>query len=289
MLAEPPAPDRSEAIEAVVARAAAGDRSALETVMARVSRDVHRLARRFVWHPQDAEDASQEVLIRVMTGLGGFRGESSFATWVYRVACNTLIGMGRKRMEQASISFEDFAADLAHGLAPDIPTEAADAEHRMLLEEVKIGCTQAMLLCLDRDHRMAYILGEIIGLDHREAAAVLDISAAAYRKRLSRANADITNFMSRHCGLVESANACRCRRRVATAVRLGRVDAGKLRFATSLAHAQRFPQVLAHIRTLESAQRAAALYKSHPDPAPSGEFFAWLRTLIGAKDAAEEH
>ena len=271
---------RDQGLEADVARARAGDRDALETVARAVQQDVGRLALRFLWHPQDAEDATQEILIRVITGLGGFQGDSGFRTWVYSVACNALLTLRKKRMEERSMTFEDFGEDLARGLSDDSLRVEYDLDERLLLEEVKIGCTQAMLLCLDRGHRLAYILGEIIELDHQEAAEILEIAPAAFRKRLSRARASITSFMMSRCGLANPANACRCRRRVATAVDLGRVDPEKLLFVTSLGRANQFPQVLVKIRQLEETRRAAALYRSHPNPKPSESFVSWLRRVV---------
>ena len=149
-----------------------------------------------------------------------------------------------------------------------------------MLEEVKIGCTLAMLQCLDRGQRLAYILGDIVELDHNEAAEVLATTSATYRKRLSRARASIVSFMTSRCGLANPVNACRCRRRVAGAVALGRVAPTNLLFASSLAQARRFPQVLAEIRRLEETRRAAALYRSHPEARPSGAFVSWLKKLL---------
>jgi len=267
-------------LELEVARAKAGDSNALESVVRAVQQDVYGVALRFLWHPQDAEDATQEILIRVITGLEGFRGDSGFRTWVYRVACNRLLTLRKQRMEQRSMSFEEFGEDLARGLSHDAARPEHSPDEALLLEEVKIGCTLFMLMCLDRDHRLAYILGEIIELDHHEAAEVLEIAPAAYRKRLSRARASITSFMTSRCGLANPANACRCRRRVATAVDLGRVDPARLLFASSVGQAKQFPQVLAKIRRLEETRRAAALYRSQPDPKPSGAFVAWLRKVV---------
>jgi RNA polymerase sigma factor (sigma-70 family) len=280
--------DQSLALEVV--RAKGGDRSALESVVRAVQQDVYGVALRFLWHPQDAEDATQEILIRVITGLGGFRGDSGFRTWVYRVACNTLLTLRKQRMEQRSMSFEEFGEDLARGLSDDPLYVEHDVEHELLLEEVKIGCTLAMLLCLDRNHRLAYILGEIVELDHHEAAEVLETTPAAFRKRLSRARASITSFVTSRCGLVNPANACRCRRRVATAIDLGRVHPAKLLFASSLDRAKRFPHVLVKIRQFEETRRVAALYRSYPDPKPSEAFVSWLRKVVDEKpDGAAFH
>lgn len=275
--------DSAQRLEIEVARAKAGDRAALESVVRAVQKEVYNLALRFLWHPQDAEDATQEILIRVVTGLGGFRGDSGFRTWVYRVACNALLTLRKQRMERQSLSFEEFGEDLGRGLSDDPVSVEHDGDKQLLLEEVKIGCTLAMLLCLDRDHRLAYILGEIVELDHNDAAEVLEITPAAYRKRLSRARMSITSFMTSRCGLVNPANACRCARRVATAVVLDRVSPSNLRFASSAEHAKRFPQVLVEIRQLEETRRAAALYRSHPEAKPSGAFVCWLKKLVDEK------
>ncbi len=268
-------------LELDVARAQAGDRDALESVVRAVQKDVYGVALRFLWHPQDAEDATQEILIRVITGLGSFRGDSRFRTWVYRVASNTLLSLRKKgRMEQQAVSFDEFGEDLARGLSDDSLVVESDPDEALLLEEVKIGCTLAMLMCLDRAHRLTYILGEILEVDHSEAAEVMEITPAAFRKRLSRARASITSFMMSRCGLANPANGCRCRRRVASAVALGRVDPGSLLFASSLEQARGFPRVLEKIRELEETRRAAALYRSHPHAQPSDAFVAWLRRVV---------
>lgn len=277
---DPMIPATPNTLEGEVARASAGDRVALESVILAVQKDIYRLAIRFLWHPQDAEDATQEILIRVITGLGSFRGDSGFRTWVYRVASNALLTLRKQRMEQQSLSFEIFDEDLAQGMSDTHWGDEDDLSRGLLLEEVKIGCTLGMLQCLDRDHRLAYILGEIMELDHTEAAAALDITPAAFRKRLSRARASILSFMQSHCGLTQPANACRCSRRVGTAIALGRVDPSHLLFASSQQQAKRFPQVLAGIRQLEESRRAAALYQSHPEVKASGSFVAWLKLVI---------
>lgn len=267
-------------LDTLVAVAKKGDRKALEVLVRTVQKDVYNLAVRFLWYPQDAEDATQEILIRVTTGLAGFEGKSSFRTWVYRVASNTLLTQGKKRMEQVALSFEEFGETLAVGLSDSPLTDTRDIAEELLLEEVKVGCTHAMLMCLDRDHRFAYILGEILDLDHREGAEILAISPAAFRKRLSRANTRIVSFMTSHCGLVEPANACHCRLRVNATIEHGYVHPSELLFGQSLLQAKRFPEVLQTIQQLEDTRRAAALYRSHPQLVPSDTFMSWLTKLL---------
>jgi RNA polymerase sigma factor (sigma-70 family) len=273
-------PELEETLEGWVRLAQRGDRSALERVVREIQPQLYGLALRFLWHPEDAEDATQEILVRIVTRLASFRGESAFRTWAFQVACNALRTLRRQRMERAEMSLESFAADLAAGLS-DLPVATTPpVEESLLWEEVKIGCTMAMLLCLDREHRLAYILGEILELDHLTAAAALEVSPDAFRKRLSRARAGIVGLMKARCGLAHPENPCRCRRRVATAISRGHLDPARLLFARSAEQARRFPEVLAEIRRLEELRRAAALHRSHLLPPPAEGFVPWLRALI---------
>jgi len=271
---------REAALEAQVRNAQEGDATALEDVVRAIQSDVYGLALRFLWHPQDAEDATQDILIRVLTRLGSFRGESTFRTWVYRVASNALISMKKGRAEGAELTVDEFSEDLAQGLSDDEGQGGGQVDRALLLEEVRVGCTTAMLLCLDRPHRLAYVLGEIFGLDHQQASDVLEISPANFRQRLSRARAQITGLMSRSCGLFDPSNACRCRRRLKSAVELGRVDPERLLFASSREKARLFPEVLAEIRNLQEVDRAVALYRSNSEPDSTLDVATWLRDLL---------
>ena len=210
-------------------------------------------------HPQDAEDATQEILVRVLTNLGSFRGEAAFSTWVYRVAANHLLTRRRRSCELEQLSFDAFAEDLATGLDEHFRADGID--EALLEEEVKLGCTKAMLLCLDREHRLAYLLGEVFELHSEQAAFVLDVTPAAYRQRLARARARIRGFMEGNCGLANPANPCRCSRRIGQAVKLGRIDSQQLLFA---GHPRR-----RHVREgaaeMARLHAAAAIFRSHPD------------------------
>jgi RNA polymerase sigma factor (sigma-70 family) len=172
--------------------------------------------------PRDAADVTQEVLTRVVTRLSTWRGEASVRTWVWRISVNHLHDGAPTPFEAAQLSFDAFAADLADGIAPLAP--ALEPDHEILAEEVKLGCTLGMLQCLDRDQRLAYVLGEVFGLSSAEAARISATSAATHRKRLSRARARLRHFVEAHCGLVSDRAACRCELRINRAVESGRVD-----------------------------------------------------------------
>jgi RNA polymerase sigma factor (sigma-70 family) len=250
--------------EELAARAAGGDGAALTALVGRLQDDVYHLSLRMLWHPEDAEDATQEVLFKVVTSVSTFRGESSFRTWALRIATNHLLNVRRSRVEEQRLTFESFGRDLAEGLA-EAPAALGDGPDQALLEqEVKIGCTQAMLLCLDRDERIAYILGDVFELRSDDAGQVLGIEPAAFRKRLSRARQRVREFMRGHCGLVSPEAACSCARRVQPAVRRGRVDPGRLLFAGRGDPAPRRLPVLEAVDEMEQLHDIAAIHQGHP-------------------------
>src|SRR6266849_4723165 len=183
----------------LVRRATAGDREALESLIEGTQDKVYGLALRMLWHPEDARDATQEILLRVVTHLSSFRHESSFPTWVYRLATNALLNFRKSRLEREAYDFERFGRELDQGLS-----ENPSIEKELLIEEIKIGCTLGMLTCLDRNHRLAYIIGEILEFDSSQAAEILEISPSSFRQRLSRARKAVIEFTRRKCGIVNS-------------------------------------------------------------------------------------
>ena len=232
---------------------------------------MYGLAIRMLWDPHDAQDATQEILVKVVTRLDRFRGDSALRTWVYRVAVNHLLTARRRRVEQRGWTFEAFAEDLAAGLDMGAADASSPAEE-LLAEEVKVGCTLGMLQCLDRPQRVAYILGEVFGLPSESAAAICTTTPAAYRKRLSRARAAVRGFVADHCGIVNPQAACRCTRRTETAVRLGRVDPDAPTFAghPQLTRTLPSPPRSTRWKTSTTPPRCSAPIPSSPPPTPSG-------------------
>ena len=209
----------------LVERARSGDANALEKLIVSIQDKIYGLAIRMLWHPDDARDATQEILIRIVTHLSAFRGDSAFSSWCYAVAANYLRTASKSRMERENYTFTRFEEDLLDGAEEPSDDLRQRPDYLLLLEEIKIGCTLGMLLCLDRDHRLAYILGEILEVESTEAAMIVNISSDAFRKRLSRARRRIISFTSRLCGVVDPKNACHCRRRATAALESGRVTA----------------------------------------------------------------
>jgi RNA polymerase sigma factor (sigma-70 family) len=236
-----------------------------------VQDDLYRLSLRMTGDPDDARDACQEILIKVVTRLDSFRGDSSLRTWSYRVAVRHLIDRKRSRVEELALSFERFGADLLDGLA----TDGSDADP-LLVEEVKLGCTLAMLTCLDREHRLAYILADVFDLPNPEAAALCEVNDDTYRQRVSRARRLLEAFTTSYCGLVEERAPCRCDKRVTRALELGRIERGR-RQLTVLGAAR---------DQMEALHACARLMRSHPAYAAPAEVLDGIRVAL-ARDAAD--
>jgi RNA polymerase sigma factor (sigma-70 family) len=246
----------------LVARAIGGDPVALEEVIRLLRDPVYRLALRMVAQPSDAEDAAQEILIRVVTRLASWRGEATLLTWTYRIAVNYLLNRRRQTAREAQrLTFEEFRDDLSHGLAAE---SHHDPEAMLLAEEVRLSCTQSMLQCLARDERVAFVLGDIFELSSKEAAWILEITPSAYRKRLERTRHRIRGFMDSTCGLVNPGAFCRCARRVPQAVATGRINPHQPSFTTHpVTPSGR--DVAAAAAQLERLHSVAAVMRAHPD------------------------
>jgi RNA polymerase sigma factor (sigma-70 family) len=268
----------------LVAQAAAGDRGALDDLVRRHQRWVYNVAMRMLAHPQDAEDATQEILVKALGRLSSFEGRSAFRTWLYRIAVNHLLNVRRGRREPATLSF----ACHAHGLdaTPDLdpPDQAsAPADVRALVAEARISCTAGMLLCLDRAQRIVYILGEIFDLPDTTGAEVLGVTPDAFRQRLARARRDLHSFMNERCGLANPANPCRCERKTRGFIQAGWVDPARLLFAREHVEAVQAaaPDTLAGLATLD--RRCTEIFRQHPSYAAPDHVPA-LRGLIESLD-----
>ena len=260
----------------VIERAVAGDAAAIETIVSVLRGPFFELARRMVLDPGDAEDATQEALLRVVTHLAGFDRRARFSTWAWRVALNACLDARARRYRLPVLTDEAFASDLADGLDPAAPERPEDAA---LLAEVKIGCGIAMLATLDGDLRAAYVLGDILELDGEDAAAALGIAPAAYRKRLSRARRRISGALQRWCGIVRAENPCRCHRRLPRAVALGRVPGSLSPPALDL------PRLRAQVRRMEALRAAAAYYRADGELRSPRDLAARVRELLSRATA----
>jgi len=202
----------SDELEDLRVRAVEGNADALGELYARLQRPVFRLALRMLGDPDDAEDAAQDILIKVATHLSSFEGRSRLMTWVHTIAVRHLLACRKSRAEARELEERAFAELLRKGLAFGDRTVAPD--DRVLVREVRLACSQGMLLVLSREERLAVVLVDLIGFDGVEAAAIVSVPPATLRKRLSRARSRLGAFLRAHCGVVNPDAPCSCARQV---------------------------------------------------------------------------
>ncbi len=208
-----------------------GDKLALQNLVGRYQNFVFNLSLKFFGRHQEAEDTSQEIWIKVITGLSTFRKQSKFSTWLYRLTANALLDTKRSARELSTTTFEDYFSFIAN--VPDATlTDDEKAEQDSAIEELKINCTAGMILCLERKQRLAFILGEIFSFNHKTCAKILKMSPENFRVVLCRARKDLYQWMNNKCGLVNKNNPCRCHKKTRGFIRAGIVDPKQLRFNT---------------------------------------------------------
>jgi RNA polymerase sigma-70 factor (ECF subfamily) len=186
----------------LVARAKAGSLDAFETLTNRYEQRVYFLALRMLRHEQDAEDVTQQTFLSVIQNLEGFRGESSFSTWLLRIAAHASLKIIRKRKGLDAVSLEESTQDNEDGHIPH-PEYIADwtqspdtLVHR---KEVQHLLDEA-LGELDDKHRMVFLLRDVEGLSVRETAQALDLTEANVKVRLLRARLQLREILTRTLG-----------------------------------------------------------------------------------------
>ncbi len=156
----------------LAARAASGDRRALETLLDRHADRIHAICRRVLGHPEDALDATQEAMIAVARGIGRFDGRSSFTTWLYRVSTNAALDEGRRKSRRP-VPVEEL---------PEPAGRGSSVESRV---SARIDVDTA-LQSVPEEFRVAVVLRDLCDLDYAEIATVLDVPPGTVRSRIAR-------------------------------------------------------------------------------------------------------
>jgi RNA polymerase sigma factor (sigma-70 family) len=263
----------------LVDQAKNGDRAALEKLVLRHQAWIYNIAVRMVFQPQDAEEVTQEVLVKVITKLSTFKGECKFRTWLYRIAANHVINMRRRIVEGQT--FAEFGAAIDRTPDLELPDpKSVPVELPLLVEEAKIGCTTGMLLCLDRKQRLVFTLGEIFGVSDTVGGEVLEMTADNFRQCLARARRDLYSFMNNQCGLVNERNPCRCPKKTKGFIEQGHVDPHHLHFVPQ--HVESVKNAAAEtVREIEDVVEGqyAAIYRDHPFLQPADQI-SWFRRML---------
>ncbi len=276
-----------ETDQALLAKARLDDPEALEALIARHQPWVFNIALRMLYHHADAEDATQEILVKVLKALPSFRGESKLSTWLYRIAVNHVLNVKKEKWaaSQAVCSFADAAAGLQRVPDLDPPDPATvPVPFEILVEEVKVTCVMGTLLCLDGRQRLVFILGTVFGVSDEVGAAIVGVTPVNFRQLLSRARRDLYEYLRGNCSLIEPGNSCKCARKTRAYVQGGFVDPQNLRFTSG--HLRKIRDVVdERAEEIREAYAKVAddVFRNHPFYAPA-EQVAKLRRVL--KDLA---
>lgn len=222
----------NDELQALVVKATEGDKKALEALVADVQDMVFNLSLRMLGTFADAEDATQDILLKMITHLSAFKGDSAFTTWVFSIAVNHLRNYKKHMFARYPLSFEYYGDDIENGKIQDVPDLTQNVEKDILAEELKMSCTNVMLQCLDAESRCIFILGTMFKIDSRIAGNILGMTPEAYRQRLSRIRKKMADFLGQYCG--EYGNGrCKCKDRVNYAIQSHRLNPLQLDYVTA--------------------------------------------------------
>lgn len=268
-----------------LAAAQRGDLAALDQLLASLQPGVFNLALRVLGQRDDAADATQEILLKIVTHLGGFRGEAAFTTWVWRVAHNYLITARTAAAEAPTLSLDALAEKLDAGLELSDRLTLAQGGPRALTpqdkleaRQVALSCTQTMLMALDREDRLVYVLDTVFDLPSAVAAEVVGLTPAAYRQRLSRSRARLAAFTGSQCGLVSETAACRCERQLLASRNMQKQGQGAARPVVPILSERE--QAAREFDAFVRVSDAAALFRAHPEAAAPGGMLAAIRAVL---------
>jgi RNA polymerase sigma factor (sigma-70 family) len=246
-----------------LARACAGDVAGVDEVLGAIQPGIYNLAVRMLGHREDARDATQEIMLKVVTHLSGFRGEAAFSTWVYSVARHHLLTASTRARETPEVSLDALKEKLGEGLrlgAGQAEAPSLSPEDKLAARQAGLACTQHMLMTMDRGHRLAFILDVAFGLDSTQAAQVMELTPAAYRKRLSRVRTQLQAFAGGTCGLSDPDADCRCER-LLPAIRLQQPTPQRMHPM----HADEREMAGAAFDRVIALADMAAVFRGHPD------------------------
>ncbi|MFZ1984192.1 MAG: RNA polymerase sigma factor [Desulfatitalea sp.] len=258
-----------------------GSQQDLEALIVRHQGWIYNIALKMTMDPHDAEDVTQEILIKLITKLATYSAQrGSFRTWLYRIVAHHVINMKKRKYEKLFSSFDECEA-----AAVKLPDDAMDAspEALVLVEELKIKCLTGLLLCLNRKQRLIFIMSEIFDVGNAEGSEIMEVSEVAYRQTLSRARKKVYHFINQNCGLIHPDNPCHCNNKLKGFIRIGFVDPANLLFykhkvKTIQETIGRNKQALHQFYSMDSAR---LLYKEHPFYDPP-EFEKRIANLLKA-------
>lgn len=174
----------------LIERATSGDPAAFNRLMEMHEKRMYAVALRMFGNREDAQDSLQEAMLRVYRSIGGFKGQSSFGTWVYRITMNTCLDEIRRKKNKQSASLDNM---LDQGWAPT--DEGASPEKRVMQQEMRKSIAQSIQE-LPEDMRSAIIMRDVHGYSYEEIADTLNVNVGTIKSRISRGREKLREKLS---------------------------------------------------------------------------------------------
>ena len=176
----------------LVQAARSGDQGAFETLVKANQAMAYQLAYRMTGNPEDAADLTQEVFLSAWRSLSRFQEQSSFGTWIYRMATNASIDFLRreKRRQVLSMTMEEDSEERQ----AQVPDERY-SPHRLLEQKEARQAVANALAALSPEHRQVLVLREMEGLSYQEIGRLLDLEEGTVKSRIARARLALRDFL----------------------------------------------------------------------------------------------
>lgn len=246
-----------------------GDKASLTNLIKVHQKYIFNIALKMVNNVEDAEDITQEILVKLVTNLAKYDpAKGKFRTWLYRITFNHFLNLKKQSYEKVVTSFDVFF-EFIDGSAEINLTENEEKEMQLEIEESKVACMAGMLMCLDREQRLVYIVGEVFEIDHNIASEIFETSPDNFRQKLSRARKDLHQWMHNRCGLINKENPCRCPKKTKGFIANGWVSPDNLKWHSN--YTQKISELTeqkVEDTLLTIDELYARLYKDHPFKIP---------------------
>ena len=174
----------------LIQKAAGGDPAAFNTLLGQHERRMYAVALRMCGNPEDAQDCLQEAMMRVWRAISGFKGQSSFSTWVYRITMNTCLDELRKRKNRPNTSLDTLVE------AGWSPADEDDTPERHTLRREARQSLEGFIQELPEDMRAALVLRDVHGYAYDEIADALGVNVGTVKSRISRAREKLREKIS---------------------------------------------------------------------------------------------
>ena len=183
----------------LVAQARAGDQDAFEQLVLDNQKRIYTLCLRMTGDPEDGQDLAQEAFLNAWRGLPGFKGDSSFATWVYRLAGNACLDFLRRKKRRQGVEGGPSMDDEEGGWAePADPRQ--DPEGETLRRELKQAVEEG-LAALPDHHRQVLVMRELSGLSYQEIGQALQLDLGTVKSRIARARLALKKYLEKNGNL----------------------------------------------------------------------------------------